>query len=470
MSPDEVRAICQKLLDEFKNELADIRGDIAGLQDEITNLGARVTALEEQQGPKVTGWVNYRIGFASSLERERDHFKVGAEGWEDDPVLQSDLFDNVSDFDLMTAKLGASGKVTDDLMARVILKVRDTDAADIQTYDEKVGMDQHNAEQIWLDEALLDFNWKWASARAIVGRQFQDYGLGLLVNNARQSQQGIRLAWTDLFKTGLGLEGFVGGATYSFGNDGGHHHEGINDWPNFEGDGYVSMRLSYAQPCWRIGGNWLVDGMGNERGFGGDLWLKFWGGREIYGEYAQQTQSDTGYDYDNNPFAIMANVDIWKGNNWAVKGYYSIAEAKYSTWYSTVNPYFEQYNGSDDGKSWVQWGRWLDNAFILPNVRTIGGSLDFHVLNADWQALYYNLDNLGDNWEHTLWDRKDPFGLPYNQLAALRVKKQIANGVNLNLTYARQFVNEDAGFDDEYLTDIGYDDAQLLVAGIAVGF
>jgi len=492
MSDDEVRAICAKLLDEFRNELKDIKSDISYLEDDVTNLGDRVTALENASGPKVTGWVNYRIGFASSIDRNKEtkDSAVAAEGgcggnswlnWWRGPVeVNSSLFDNVNQFDNLTAKIGAAGNINDDLAARVILKVRDTEPAQFMFHHEEVDMDQHAAEQVWLDEALLDFNWKWASARAVVGRQFQSYGLGLLVNNSRQSQQGVRMAWNSLGGSGLSLDAFVGGGTYSFGWE----DEGLfgSEWPEWEGDGYISARLGYSSPNFAIAGNYLADGFGNERGWGGDLWAKFWGGRELQAEYATLTQSRNGYGFDNDdqPFAIMGNLDIWKGANWALKGYYSAAHYHWSTWYSTVSPYLEKYGEFDNGSFWVNWGRFLDNPLIIPNVRTIGGTLDVHAFNADWQAMYYNLDNFegpenSSAWEHTMWSRWEPTRVPYNNIWGIRMKKQLADGVTLNLTYAQQLLNEDAevntwGPGDSYASDAGWDDVSILMAGISVGF
>jgi len=476
MSDEEVRAICAKLLDEFKNELKDLKSDVNYLQDDVTSLGDRVTALEKQSGPKVTGWVNYRIGFASTLNTDVDS---------DDDVMRSNLFDNAEDFDNLTAKVGVSGKITDDLMGRIMIKVRDTDAAPVFFDEDPVTVDGYFPENLWLDEACLDFNWKWASARAVVGRQFQAYGLGLLVNNSRQSQQGVRLAWNDILKTNLNFEGFVGGASYDFGAGG-------SEIPNLNvGDGYVSARVSYDRPNWRLAANWLADGAGNERGWGADAWARFWGGREIQAEFATLTQALDGSSYDDriinptsNPIAVMGNVDIWKGKSWGLKGMYSQADAEYNPWYSSINPYFESYGNSDDGFAWLRWGRALDNQLIVPNIRAMGATVDVNFLKADWQGMYYYMERLNKFdvapafWGNTNWSDLDPSDAPYNQLWAIRVRKEIANGVNLNLTYAQQILNDDArsglavssANPSGNLKDAGLKNAQLLMAGIAVGF
>jgi hypothetical protein len=492
ISDAEIAAIEAKLQDEFKNELKDLKSDVNYLQDDVTNLGDRVTALEKQSGPKVTGWVNYRIGMASSFQPTGAYYPDAAvitdpvdEGY---VTTNSNLGDNVNQFDNMTAKLGASGKITDDLMGRVILKVRGSASPQVVTWSQSTGRsyrvptDTRGAEQVWLDEACLDFNWKWAGAHAIVGRQFQSYGMGLLVNDSRESQQGVRLAWNDLFKSNINLEGFVGGSTYTFGSidNAFGYGLGYGGWqspPNgplpMVGDGYISARLSYDRPNFRIAGNLLADGVGSEQGWGVDAWARFWGGREIEGEFATLTRALDGssYTYHSNPVGIMGDVDIWKGKNWGLKGYFSQADAEYNPWYSTVNPYMEAYGGSDTGQIWINWARYLDNPLVMPNVRAIGGDLDFHLLNADWKAMYYNLDNLSGFWQHTMYGPLSPSNMPYNQLWAIRVKKQIADGVNVNLTYAEQIVDDNTTFSAGGSTS-AYDwkDAELLMAGVAVGF
>ncbi|MEJ1731214.1 hypothetical protein SMA90_33325, partial [Escherichia coli] len=84
-------------------------------------------------------------------------------------------------------------------------------------------------------------------------------------------------------------------------------------------------------------------------------WARFWGGRELQVSFGRLTQSIQGIEYDSplqphsEPIGIMGMVDVWKGNNWALQGYYSQADAEYNPWYSSVNPYFEAYNRFDTG-------------------------------------------------------------------------------------------------------------------------
>jgi hypothetical protein len=496
VNPADVQAICQKLCDEFKKELKDLKDNQDYLKDDVYNLTDRVTALEKMGGPKVTGWIDYRIGLASTFN-DSDNLKFGQ-----------------NEFDNLTAKVGIEGKVTKDLSARAVLKMRDTEPGHEALWIDATPANRHTvgavggvrplvdgfsgaggsasglwganglfgtghqAEQIWLDEANLDYTMHmWPRAHMVVGRQFQSYGLGLLVNNERQAQEGLRFQWNNLGKSGLAFDAFAGGSDYAFA--GPPYINGDATPSPFVGDGYVSTRLSYHRPNWSLAGNWLADGVGGERGWSADVWARFWGGRELQAEFATQNNTILGNQYSdilnphNDPTAAMALVDVWKGHNWALKGYWSYADAEYNIWYSTVNPYFETYGQSDNGSQWIPWERWLKNPLIEPNLNVYGGKLNWNWLRAAWTAQYYGLSGRSGFWGNNTWGGQlAPGGsvwdsgknAPYNGLWSVSVSKPIASGVNLNLTYAGQRVSNDVPSDE------GLQDAQLLMAEIAVGF
>jgi len=443
-SPDEVRTICKKLLDEFADELKDIRDDLDYLEDDVYDLGDRVTWLEEQvKGPKVFGVVDYRIGYAGS-------------------DISADY-----QFDNLTAKLGVEGQVTNDLAARIAFKIRDTEdpgrywyytangTANSTALDYGPAVDGYDMEQVWLDEACLMFptrsilhaDWTW-------GRQFINYGLGLLVNNERKSMQGIAGSFADLYGTNLDLDIFAGGAEYDF----------YSDWD--DSDGYLALALNYERPSWKLGGEWLADGYGGEEGWAADFWAKFWG-RELYLQYAELMDTRDYVNVDsyphNPPAAIMAMLDVWKGANWALRGYYSDIDAEYDVWYSTANPYYETYRNTMFLA--VPWERWLRNPVALTNVEALGGQLEFNVANTPFEIAYYSLDPNSDYWD------KSPYGgilsngmdeLPYDELFSIRASKQVADGVQVGLTYALQSAN--ANFSSSL------EDQELLSAEVTVGF
>jgi hypothetical protein len=292
-------------------------------------------------------------------------------------------------------------------------------------------VDGRMAETIWLDEACLMFPSKgFLSADWVAGRMFVNYGLGLLVNNSRISQDGLRAKFDNVWNTNIDIDVFAGAANYTW-----------NNAPTDLSDGYLAGMVSYERPSWKIAGEYLEDGVMLEKGWAVDFWTKFWG-RELYAQYAQQTDSPGGSDLTNNPNfntpeAMMAMVDVWKGKNWALRGYYSSVDAGYNVFYSTINPYFETRAGSTRGyannANYIPWERWLRNPVAINNIEAMGGQLQFNVLNLPFEIAYYSLDSKSNFWGNS------PIGaLNYDELFSIRTSKQVADGVDLVLTYAMQ--------------------------------
>ncbi len=451
---DEVRSIVEDLTAEFSDELADLRDDIDYLQDDVYDLGDRVTVLEQEKGPEVTGWIDYRIGLASSYTYggESVHKKLNAD----------------KEFDNLTIKIGIEGDITDDLSGKITLKVRDADdpwrTTWIRGMDPSVPcVDMQAAETVWLDEAILQFNTTGLiQGNWTVGRQFQDYGLGLLVNNERFAQQGVRGQFSSVWGTNLDWEFFAGGSSYMFDTTGmAGPVYGAND-------GYLSARFEYNTPYWGIGGNWLADGWAKEEGWSADLWAEFWGGRELLLEYARLTEDAGGITTfgHNDPAGYMAMVDVWKAPNWALRGYFSDLDAEFDPFFSSANPYWEAY-GDDGALVWVPWERWLRNPLAMANLEVIGGQLDFTIGSTPFQAVYYEVDANSAWWRHTQWSGTMPSGVdfaPYDTMYGIQMTKQVADGVNVNVTYARQELNSLVPASE------GLDDVQMLAAGITIGF
>ncbi|MBC7287187.1 MAG: S-layer homology domain-containing protein, partial [Armatimonadetes bacterium] len=305
----QVRAIVQRLLDEFKNELRDIRGDVDDLKDDVADLGNRVTALEERKGPRPFGWIDYRIGMAG------------------------DDITGDNEFDALTAKLGIEGQITDALSGRIAVKVRDSDGAS--------DVDGYEAGQLWLDEAYLRFQTRGlVRGTWTVGRQFLRYGLGLVANNDRQSIQGIRYQVDDMFGTSLDFDAIAGGAAPDYSWE--------SSLPAYSGDSYLAMRLQYNRPSWAIGANYLANGYGEEEAWSVDAWWKYWGNRELNVEYAELLQDAQGRDQwasacstDIQPSALLVLADLWKAEKWGLKALYADVDGDYDIYYSTLNPYYE---------------------------------------------------------------------------------------------------------------------------------
>ncbi len=485
--------------------------EIRGIVEDLT----RVTALEEDKGPEVTGWIDYRIGLASTVSVARRRGIKVEQVPDLKPIIPAidDSLDMDNEFDNLTAKIGIAGDITDDLFGKIVLKMRDTSdprwwrgygecsleglgtAQDFGPGTIMPAIDGRRAETVWLDEAILQFRTSGlVNADWTVGRQFQSYGLGLLVNNERMSQQGVRAEFDDTLGF-LDWEFFAGGAGYDFDTFGLNAIEntifadttyGNPPWSGAD-DGYLSARFSFDNPSWAIGGNWLLDGFGQEEGYGADLWLKFFGNRELYVEYAK-LQADSFGDFGSmgDPSALMAMVDIFKGSNFALRGYYADVDAMYNPYYSTVNPYWEPYgddyqpalssallNGRTKWQAWIPWEKWLRNPLAMPNVEVIGGQLDFQIGNTPFEAMYYSLDANSYNWSQTQWAILDPAGMTgmqplYDTLWGIRMTQAVADGVDVTLTYACQQGN--AIWLPPAQQYHPLDDVQLLVGGVVVAF
>ncbi len=399
----KIATLVNKLIDEFKDELADMRQDVDYLQDDVYDLGDRVTYLEEaMKGPKVFGWMDYRIGMANDVD-----------------------VDNY--YDNLTAKVGIQGQITDDVFGRIAVKVRDTD-----TPEYGYAMGDYDAEELWLDEAYISFNKEgFLRGTHTVGRQFVAYGLGLLYDNQGLSQQGWRYQIADLFGTNLNFDVFAGGSNATW----------TNDYTPETEDGVLVGRLAYASHRGDFGVNYLSSGAGKEEGYSFDYTGSIFG-HALSAEYATQTKWISGTDTDD-PDAIVANLELLKGAGWGLSGFYSNVDSGYDTEYSILNPYYEQLGNGTTG---YDWERWMRNTPVFWGTEVIGGQLNFNAFGSPFNVCYYDMDIDGS---------VDA----YDALYAISTTQSLADGVNLNLSYARQ----DG-------TSASYDDLELLQAGITIGF
>ena len=487
----QVRAICQKLCDEFKDELKAIRGNVDTLKDDVSGLGERVTALEERQGPKPFGWVDYRIGLAGEK-------------------LKGDY-----EFDNLTAKLGVEGQVTPALFGRVALKTRnwpfdddganfsgsENDYSSFDPYDwdnntrglgglSEEGLyresfietpDNYLGGSIWLDEAYLQFTCKgFGAPRFTVGRQFFDYGLGLTVNNDRQSLQGVRAQWARMFNTDFDFEFFLGDASPFYTSsvnqaDGSRTYpDSYNSVPRFDydypgpGDSFVSARLEFAKPTWSLAGNWLVNGFAGEEAWSVDGWWKYWGNRNLYAEWARQQKETDGEDFGPgapHPTAFLALADLWKAPKWSLRGMYARAYDNYNVYYSSLHPYWEEnlVNFNNVMEGYVPFELFTRKVPIFPNTMTYGGTFAFEIGNWPFEASYYKL-------KATDGDDTARFELAYDQLMSVRVSREVANGVNVNLLWGLEEANVPSDMVLREAEVKPWSSVQLLEAGLTIGF
>jgi hypothetical protein len=284
-------------------------------------------------------------------------------------------------------------------------------------------------------------------------------GPGLLIDNQRASLQGWRWQSPDLFGTPFDFDIFGGGADPQFGGysawDGGSWNG--TRMTSSARDAYVAMGLSYDSSIGEFGFNWLANGVEDEIGMSGYYTGSIFG-RAVAVEHAWLTRLRTGLEgisgIDNSdPCGWMASAEILKGNGWGVTGFYSDCDAYFNPYFSIANPYYEEYGGPG-----IPWERWLRNPLVMANLEVIGGELDLTIGGSPFTFCYYSTANYNsDDWNaNPVFDSR----LPYKALWAVNHTRQLADGVNLTLTYGRQVGRP----------SMDVDDVEMASAGIMIGF
>ncbi len=376
-------------------------------------------------------------------------------------------FDN--DFDNLTAKIGIEGQLNDDVSARIALKVRDNgpwygsddngwfDDYDYDVYPTQSGPQMLTAsygepiaEQVWLDEAWVQFSRdSFPRGNHTIGRQFVSFGTGLLVDNQRLSQQGIRIQTPGVLGTGLGLDLFAGAASYTWE----HWEAPVVSTPAPVSDGYVAARLAYNHPRGAFGVNYLGTGFDWERGWSADYIGSVFG-RPLAVEHARLTRLADGSSASSDPKATIASLGLINSRNFSLTGFYSKADEGYDPVYSIINPYYEElaygagFMATNNPNAGVPWERWLRNAPIFDGLRVWGGELGFNLASTPFTICYYDVDYSQGSGTP-----------PYDALMAISATKQLADGVNATFTYARQ----NAAYS-------GQDDLQLLQGGVTISY
>jgi hypothetical protein len=387
--------------------------------------------------------------------------------------LHNTRLDGRGMYDNLTAKIGIDGAVTDTVNARIALKVRDNSDPKDSTDPSEATSDGRLAENIWLDEAYIKFPAKFIGQwNFTVGRQYQKYGdMGLLVDSGYASQQGVRGQWNNIGGSGFCFDSFVGsGGTWPtalYSSPDAQRY----DYRYYDGDfsqvhdTYTSLMLKYARPNWSLGFEDLANGVGAEKGTAVDAYLNFWG-RNLYAQYARQTHGADYYDDSlNRNKAFMGMVDVWKASNWQLRGYYSDCGPDYFVTNSALNPYFEHI-GDPYQSFGIDWERFTRNPLVATNLKVRGGMLDFKLFNTPFSIAYYDLKPHDQGFGGTVPTFSDG-SLMWNKLYTVGLRREIANGVELNLTYG---VQKHATFtnDDNFVTRP--DDAKLLEGRITLGF
>ncbi|MCX7597723.1 MAG: hypothetical protein N2512_02485, partial [Armatimonadetes bacterium] len=241
-------------------------------------------------------------------------------------------------------------------------------------------------------------------------------------------------------RTNLGLDLFAGGSDYLY------------------TDSYMAFRLSRETDRWLLGLNYLANGTGQERGWGGDGWWKYWGEREIWAEYARQTRlADGTKPSGGDAYAALVIADLCRKPEWSLRGLWAKASRGYDVNYSTLHPYFEDYVADPDEaglvSGYIPFERWMRCVPVFPETETVGLTLRLKMGSWPAELSYYKLESVTGA------------PLAYDRLWTVSVAKAVARGVTLELQYGREEATNDSR-----LQLPPYRDAQVLVGRIAVGF
>ena len=452
-----IAEIVNRLLDEFKDELADLKEDVEYLQNDVYDLSDRLNWVESQLGgPEVTGWIDWRMGLVGH-EIDLDH-----------------------EYDNLTARIGIAGDITDDVYGAIMLQARDGMAPN----------DAYGPNALWLDEAYVRFNTTIVNPVTwTVGRQNLAYAMGLVVDTDRQSLQGVRSEWPDFLGLPIDLEWFAGqadevGDLYGFVPTVDSEPAEADD-----ADGYLSARASYNGGNWAIGANallsgvsqqnvliyegvgangpapWLID---DEKAYSVDLWANLWG-RDIYVEGAMidnhanrpTMPGSRGVESAEAPSALMGMVDIWNSNNFQLTGFFSRADAEYDIYYSSINPYYEVLDSRAPVGSYIPWERWMRRPLVAPNLQVMGGQLMIKLGSIPFQVCYYDVDTNSTyaNPHNPSMSSYDT-GLPgYDTLYCASATLPINDAVDVVFSYGHQ-----SGMSTDY------PDLDLVQAGVEVPF
>ncbi|MGC9318398.1 MAG: S-layer homology domain-containing protein [Armatimonadota bacterium] len=433
LPPDEeVREIVEDLVREFQEELETVAGDAGQLQGDVLDLDERLRAIESRpRFPVPIGLIDYRIGTVCG-DIDFDH-----------------------EFDALTIELGLDGYLSEneDVYGRIALQMADN-REPLAALGVEIGEDGrpyappgdhpdpdlgYLGNDIYLDEAWVRFSTSWlADATWTVGRQFQAYGLGLIVNNERLSQQGVHCKIDRFLLRDLQLQSFFGGANTGF----------LSEPWSTNNDGYGSLYLEYVRPRWSIGFPWLINGYStdtidgehfDEEAVGFDIWWNWSGDRDIYFEYAYQKGHSNRAIHRrggmSNPEAYMLIAELFDDDDLLLAGVISDVEAEYDIIYSSLHPYYELLCDPEYTGRAFPYERWLRRPLTIPNLEVVGGHGTLRGIDSRYPLdLFYYAVSANSDW----WQASPLDGLHYDRLYGLRLRHKLSEDMECSLTWAHQ--------------------------------
>ncbi len=433
-----VPALARKLCDEFSVELHQLGVDTKALSDDTAGLGDRVTALEERPRIEAHGWLDYRIGRAPELSGgnflDALSARVGVDyRWDQDTKLVHVGLRSTSDpvpFSILGTQMGEGPRWINF-------------PGGLPEYSRGNG----GFGIVYLEDAFA--RWDSGKSRFTVGRQYFQWGLGLLVNDERRAIQGVRWERKEFLDKHLDLDTFFGGASY--------------DWmpipPDLgKTDDYMVARLRYLRPRWSLALNYKPNGVGAETGWGADFWYHLGGERNLYVEYAEDKHHANRPDFrTNTPTAWMASLDLAKSRHFWLQGLYSDISAEFDEVYSTIHPYWEDIQFTPHQWNMVPWEWWMNHPFAMTNLQALGGTVGTRLGSIPIEATYYHLRADSDWWESSWLD-----ALWFDKLLAVRTWFNPTEDLTVRLSYGREFKSDSA--------PVGTSDQRMLLLSLEQSF
>ncbi len=445
----DARQLIDRLMDEFSEEISEVRNGLEDVAGQAGELEKRVTALEELRQPLLEAFIEYRIGL---IGRSLDHDTEA----DDLTVLFSVSYDIDED---TTAKVGL--KFADGILPLSVLGTEIKEGPPYENAPKPFEFDYfrpYGNDEWWLDEAWIahsfgeDDFWRF-------GRQFQQYGLGLVVNNERRAQQGFRRRFDGLFGlNNVDLDTFYGGSSYNW---------APIPVSNPGSDGYFSSRVQYDGDRMDLGFSWLPDGVGQEDVRGVDLSYRYSGDKYLVAEYGWIFHHANRYVYPrkHRPDALAIALDLHKSDDFWLQGWYSIVDSEYDVQYSSLHPYvkIEQRNRP---QNLLYWDRWLERRPVLTNLEFIGANAWTHLGEFPLHFSYYHVDEESPTW----WYDCQVVGIVFDDLWAVRTYRSLGENATVQLTYARALRSDEPNLDweGEPLGEVG--DQQFLQLKFMAGF
>ena len=339
LTEDQVREIAQALIDEFRQELQNITGEVAILRSDLAELTARVEALEERVAATVTGDVEFRVGLAGG---SLGHF---------------------DDFDATTARIYIDAPVNEKAHAHVAL--HHTDSMNPQNTVNRL-------DEGYLEVGAPTFGWtQWR-----VGQQYMDLGNGIAFDNQQFPSRAVFAHVRPESKMQFwGIWGETGMQTH---------------------DSLEVVRAQWSpNDAVTVAGNYVSAGFRGERLWAVDADLRL-AGRNVTVAYGNQTRDLNWSDVDGK--ALMIDAELIDTPNVTLTGRYALVGVAYNPNLSILNPYWEQYDPDmPPGVGFFPWEWALSDRFMANNIRLYGGILDWRIGDVPVHISYTNVRNRNGN-------------------------------------------------------------------------